>query len=120
MIEEHSARLRPAELYPKWGSLQIWAAPGDSELDVAYCKPETQFVQMSRDVEGSGEVRNVAVGFQGELYENEEEGFRTIRTDDGFAAKPEIQSSADRRQPTDAELDDMMEVLNSQVEASDQ
>ena len=48
MIEEHAARLRPNELYPKWGSIQLWVAPGDSEVDVAYCKPEIQFVQMSR------------------------------------------------------------------------
>eukprot|EP00584_Thalassiosira_punctigera_P018379 CAMPEP_0172552212 /NCGR_PEP_ID=MMETSP1067-20121228/43690_1 /TAXON_ID=265564 ORGANISM="Thalassiosira punctigera, Strain Tpunct2005C2" /NCGR_SAMPLE_ID=MMETSP1067 /ASSEMBLY_ACC=CAM_ASM_000444 /LENGTH=248 /DNA_ID=CAMNT_0013340139 /DNA_START=77 /DNA_END=823 /DNA_ORIENTATION=- len=119
MVEEHSARLRPAELYPKWGSLQLWVAPGDSELDVAYCKPEIKFVQMFRDVGGASEVRNIEVGFQGELYENDEEGFRTIRTNDGEPVKSEIQSSADRRQPTDAELDDMMEVLNSQVLTND-
>ena len=34
MIEEHAARLRPNELYPKWGSIQLWVAPGDSEVDV--------------------------------------------------------------------------------------
>eukprot|EP00580_Thalassiosira_gravida_P001390 CAMPEP_0201613934 /NCGR_PEP_ID=MMETSP0492-20130828/27320_1 /ASSEMBLY_ACC=CAM_ASM_000837 /TAXON_ID=420259 /ORGANISM="Thalassiosira gravida, Strain GMp14c1" /LENGTH=258 /DNA_ID=CAMNT_0048081011 /DNA_START=42 /DNA_END=818 /DNA_ORIENTATION=- len=115
MVEEHSARLRPTELYPKWGSLQLWAAPGDSEVDVAYCRPEIQFIQMFRDVDGSSEVRNMEVGFQGELYENEEEGFRTIRTDDGKAVKQEIQSSP--KQPTEAQLDEMMKVLND-VEAN--
>mmetsp|Transcript_29632 Transcript_29632/g.50460 ORF Transcript_29632/g.50460 Transcript_29632/m.50460 type:complete len:258 (-) Transcript_29632:153-926(-) len=119
MIEEHSCRLRPAELYPKWGKLQLWTAPGDSELDVAYCKPELQFVPMSRDVDGASDVRNVEIGFAGELYENDEEGFRTERTEDGLAVKPEIQSTAEQRQPTEAELDDMMEMLNAQVAADD-
>ena len=116
MIEEHSARLRPAELYPKWGTLELWVAPGDSEMDVAYCKKEIFFVQMFRDLEYASEVRNIEVGFAGELYENGEEGFRTTRTADGKAVR-EIQSSVDRRQPTDKELDDMMEMLNSQVAA---
>lgn len=115
MIEEHSARLRPAELYPKWGKLELWVAPGDSELDVAYCKPEIVFLQMFRDVDGACDIRNVEVGFAGELYESNEEGFRTVRTADGKAKMPEIQSSVDRRQPTEAELDDMMEMLNSQM-----
>lgn len=119
MIEEHSARLRPAELYPKWGSLQLWVAPGDTELDVAYCKPEIQFVQMLRDVKGASNVRNVEIGFAGELYESDEEGFRTTRTEDGKAVKPEIESSADKQQPTVTEIDDMMEMLNSQVVSQD-
>ncbi len=116
MLEEHSARLRPAELYPKWGSLELWVAPGDSELDVAYCKPEITFTQMNKDVDGASEIKNVLVGFAGELYEGDEEGFRTKRTEDGKAVKPEIQSTVDQRQPTESELDDMMEMLNSQVE----
>ena len=115
MIEEHSARLRPSELYPTWGSLQLWVAPGDSEMDVAYCKPEIQFIQMFRDVDDATAVRNVEVGFAGELYENDEEGFRTIRTADGMAIKPEIGAQGDQRQPSEAELDEMMEMLNSQV-----
>lgn len=114
MIEEHSARLRPAELYPKWGTLELWVAPGDSEMDVAYCSPEVVFSQMFCDGKNAGQVRNIEVGFAGETYENGEEGFRTTRTADGKAVQ-EIQSSVGQRQPTDKELDDMMEILNSQV-----
>lgn len=94
MIEEHAARLRPVELYPKWGKLELWVAPGDSEIDVAYCKPEIQFVQMFREIDGEADisktVRNVEIGFQGELYESNEEGFRTKRTADGRPVKPEV------------------------------
>lgn len=117
MIQEHSARLRPVDLYPKWGSLQLWVAPGDSEIDVAYCKPEIVFIQMFSDVDDASEVRNMEIGFAGELYESDEEGFRTKRTDDGKAVKQEIEIPSDQRQPTNAELDEMMEVLNSQVES---
>jgi hypothetical protein len=117
LIEEHSARLRPVELYPKWGSLELWIAPGDSELDVAYSKPEIVFVQMFRDVENTDKVRNAEIGFAGELYENDEDvGFRTTRTADGKAMR-EIKSSVGQRQPSDKEMDDLMEILNSQVAA---
>ena len=120
LIEEHSARLRPAELYPKWGSIELWVAPGDSEVDVAYCRPEIQFIQMFRgsDEEASS-VRNVEVGFQGELYENGEEGFRTVRTADGKPAKPEIMSDGENRRPSEAEMDELMEMLNSQIPPDD-
>ncbi|KAL7543451.1 hypothetical protein ACHAXR_012726 [Thalassiosira sp. AJA248-18] len=119
MMEEHAARLRPGELYPVWGKLQIWIAPGDSELDVAYCKPELQFVQMFRDVDGASEIRNVEIGFAGELYENDEDGFRTTRTEDGKPTKPEMPSAVDQRQATIDELDELMETLNSQVDSDD-
>ena len=122
MIEEHAARLRPVELYPKWGKLELWVAPGDSEIDVAYCKPEIQFVQMFREIDGEADisktVRNVEIGFQGELYESNEEGFRTKRTADGRPVKPEVQATSTARQPTEGELDELMEVLNSQIESN--
>eukprot|EP01082_Thalassiosira_pseudonana_P001072 g1466.t1 g1466 contig10:2151086-2151859(-) len=120
MIEEHSARLRPLELYPKWGQLELWVAPGDSELDVAYCRPDIPFTKQTRDVEGASNVRNIECGFQGEVYENDEEGFRTVRDEDGKPVRSEIaDSSESKRQPTDAEMDDLMEMLNSQVAAAD-
>eukprot|EP00804_Cyclotella_cryptica_P017959 CCRYP_008262-RB/>CCRYP_008262-RB protein AED:0.22 eAED:0.22 QI:0/0.66/0.5/1/0.33/0/4/1398/245 len=120
LIEEHAARLRPAELYPKWGSIELWVAPGDSEVDVAYCRPEIQYVRMFRGSdEESSSVRNVEVGFQGELYENGEEGFRTVRTADGKPAKPEIMSGGENRQPSEAEMDELMEMLNSQIPPDD-
>jgi hypothetical protein len=42
---------------------------------------------------GGGEASKVNknfVGFQGEIYDQGEEGFRTWRTNDGRAAKPQI------------------------------
>lgn len=89
MIERHAGNLRPIELWPHRGNLQIWAAPGDSELDVAYNRPGT-FQKMERNVDGASKVRNHFIGFQGEVYQKGEEGFRTWRTDDGLPARPEI------------------------------
>eukprot|EP01083_Nonionella_stella_P293861 999294_1 len=93
LIEEHAARLRPAELYPKNGELDIYSAPGDSEMDVAYNRAHIKFIKMEREdaVEGAMEVKNVMVGFQGELYDNGEEGFRSERTEEGLPLNPEIQ-----------------------------
>jgi len=99
LIEEHAARLRPVELYTKNGLLQLWIAPGDSELDVAYNRPTVQFIKMERaaEVEGADQVKNGEVGFQGERYEGGEDGFRNQRTEDGLPLNPEILSEAEKR-----------------------
>ena len=117
LIETHAARLRPIELYPSRGKLELWTAPGDSELDVAYNRPTVQFVQMKRPeegVEGLDAIKPGFVGFQGEIYEGGEEGFRTWRNDDGTPAKPEIidtPEKGEKRAPTDAEMEDIQELL---------
>lgn len=90
MIERHGCNLRPVELMPHRGKLELWAAPGDSELDVAHNKSSCRFQKMKREIEGVPIVKSHAIGFQGEVYENEEEGFRTWRTDDGMPARKEI------------------------------
>eukprot|EP00587_Corethron_hystrix_P012525 CAMPEP_0113316034 /NCGR_PEP_ID=MMETSP0010_2-20120614/11457_1 /TAXON_ID=216773 ORGANISM="Corethron hystrix, Strain 308" /NCGR_SAMPLE_ID=MMETSP0010_2 /ASSEMBLY_ACC=CAM_ASM_000155 /LENGTH=178 /DNA_ID=CAMNT_0000172641 /DNA_START=19 /DNA_END=552 /DNA_ORIENTATION=+ /assembly_acc=CAM_ASM_000155 len=43
LIIEHAARLRPRDVGKNFGGggmLEVWIAPGDSELDVAYNRPE--------------------------------------------------------------------------------
>jgi len=95
LIEQHAARLRLSrgnnELGPKFGELEIWVAPGDSELDVAYNRPSCTFLKMPRVVEGVFEtVKNAEVGYEGEIYTDDEEGFRTERDEEGRPVKPEI------------------------------
>ena len=93
LIVVHAANLRPVELYPNRKNLEIWIAPGDTELDVAYNRPEVVFQKMSPEVEGAKEVKSNMIGFQGEVYDKGEGmGFRTWRTDDGKPSKPEIQT----------------------------
>lgn len=94
LIVEHAGNLRPIELFPHRGKLEIWMAPGDSELDVAYNRPEIVFEQLTRDVEGAEALKSSMVGFQGEVYERGPGmGFHTFRDrDTGLALKPEIQT----------------------------
>jgi hypothetical protein len=93
LIEMHGAQLRPIELFPARGSLEIWTAPGDSEMQVAYNDPDLVFVSMKRNMNGAEKIKNSFVGFEPEVYQGGEEGFRTWRTPDGRAAKPEIKSA---------------------------
>jgi hypothetical protein len=96
MLEEHAARLRNLELGPHFGSLEIWTAPANSELEVAYNRPSLTFQKHDR-LETQEEVQQIKkavklaeVGFEGEMYQGGEEGFRTERKEDGTALKPEI------------------------------
>ncbi len=97
--------------------MEIWVAPGDSELDVAYNRPDTKFTKMKKsdEVDGADEVKNIAIGFQGELYEPGEEGFRTWRTEDGLPSKPEvIGPEEEKRPPTDEEMAKINDMLKDQ------
>lgn len=113
LIEQHAANLRPLELYPHRGVLEVWTAPGDSELEVAYNRPSIVFTKMSREGANKG-IKNSMVGFQGEMYEPGEEGFRTCRTEDGRPANPEIQAATTTRAPTDEEMAELEKKLEGQ------
>jgi hypothetical protein len=74
--------------------LEIWTAPGDSELDVAYNRPDLVMKKMDRDLPESdtssgSKIRNTMVGFLAEIYDEDEQGFRTWRTEEGLPANPE-------------------------------
>ena len=103
MIESHATNLRPIELYAHRGKLEIWTAPGDSELDVAYNRPHIQMVKHTPRAMTSRDLKNNFVGFQGEIYQQGEEGFRTWRTEQGLPARPEINPGGETRPPTDEE-----------------
>jgi hypothetical protein len=76
-------------------TMELWAAPGDSELDVAFNRPHIQFTNILRPKRQSDidrvqkSVKAVEIGFQGEIYDQGEEGFRTERTNEGLPANPE-------------------------------
>ena len=104
LIEQHAANLRPIELFPSRGRLEVWTAPGDSELEVAYNRPTLQMKKMEKNVDGADTIKNSLIGFQGEVYQKGEEGFRSWRTEDGFPARPEINPGGENRPPTDEEM----------------
>ena len=105
LIEIHAANLRPIELFPNRGHLEIWSAPGDSELEVAYNRPDLKMTQMTWKIDSAAKVKNSLVGFQGEVYQSGEDGFRTWRTEDGYAAREEINPGGETRPPTPEELE---------------
>jgi hypothetical protein len=125
LIVQHAANLRPLELFPSRAYLEVWIAPGDTELEVAYNRPNVVFRKMTREgVEGVGAIKSNMVGFQGETYPNGPGmGFRAQRTKDGRPAKPEIEgpetpdSTEEQytdpkfRAPTDEELKELQKKL---------
>jgi len=102
LLEEHGARLRPNELAKFLGKeeLELWAAPGNSEIDVAYYRPEIMFTKIDRPTTDAYKelvkgVRTVEVGYEGEVYMEDEAGFRTTRDDEGRPDAPERESPPD-------------------------
>ena len=123
LIETHAANLRPLELFPNRGQLEIWIAPGDSEMDVAYNRPTVVFekVTFPEDTTQIDALKSITMGFQGEMYEGGEEGFRTWRNEDGTPANPEVTGPSTEdggdestRAPTDQEMVDIESMLQGQ------
>jgi hypothetical protein len=113
MIVHHAANLRRLELYPHRHSIEIWTAPGDSEMDVVYNRPDVLFQKMSPNVvdEDVTKINKMLVGFQGEMYDQGEEGFRTLRTDDGRPLMPEIQVTPDGGSTAAASEEDLERLM---------
>lgn len=81
-------------------------------MDVAYNRPDVTFEKAERGHDDEAqEVPLAHVGFRGEVYRGDEEGFRTWRTEDGKAKRPEVQSQAGKRVPTEEEMDDLMKLM---------
>jgi hypothetical protein len=109
MIQQHAANLRPIDLFPAVSSksLELWCAPADSEFDVAYNRPSCVFQKMESDVPGAAAVKANMIGFQGEVYDRGEEGFRTWRlTDTGMPSRPEVTGPKDDIEYDDTDDDD--------------
>jgi len=116
LIIEHAARLRPREIGKNFGegsSLEVWVAPGDSELAVAYNRPDLMMQMAHPDLDTS-HIGNIEVGFVGEIYQIGEEGFRTERTLDGRPSKPEIKAGIDRDITAD-EVEKMMKEKENNI-----
>jgi hypothetical protein len=126
LIQQHAANLRPLELFAAATSeiLELWCAPLDSEFEVAYNRPDVQFTKMLKDgIDGVNNVKANFVGFQGEVYERGEDGFRTYRfTSDGRPACKEITASpmqedgvddddAETTIPSDEQIEQLMKAL---------
>ena len=104
IIEMHATNLRPIELYPHRGRLELWSAPGDTELEVAYNRPGLVMTKMKHYELTPKELKNNVIGFQGEVYQEGEEGFRSWRNEDGSPSRPEIAPGGETRPPTEEEM----------------
>jgi len=83
LIEEHATRIRPIELGRSFGSLEIYVAPGDTELLTSQNDPGVRLQKAERFVEGVEKVALLEVGLNLEILTNEGAGFCIVRTEDG-------------------------------------
>jgi hypothetical protein len=81
LIEEHATRLRPVELGRAFGRIEIYTAPGDSEMLVADDK--LALTRMPRYAEGCEDVSLKEAGFFCEVVTNQGIGFGVERDLDG-------------------------------------
>eukprot|EP00590_Aulacoseira_subarctica_P006840 CAMPEP_0172417838 /NCGR_PEP_ID=MMETSP1064-20121228/4326_1 /TAXON_ID=202472 /ORGANISM="Aulacoseira subarctica , Strain CCAP 1002/5" /LENGTH=161 /DNA_ID=CAMNT_0013156373 /DNA_START=165 /DNA_END=650 /DNA_ORIENTATION=- len=81
LIQEHAAQIRPLELGRDMTLLEVWCAPGDSEVEMEENKnPTFQFTKIERAFSNSGNVALVEIGFKPELVTSRGETFRVERT----------------------------------------
>eukprot|EP00934_Nitzschia_sp_Nitz4_P002953 Nitzschia sp. Nitz4//scaffold1_size375055//218831//219664//NITZ4_000289-RA/size375055-processed-gene-0.370-mRNA-1//1//CDS//3329541084//2943//frame0 len=119
IIERHAANLRPMDLFPCRGIMEILTADGDSEMEVAYNRPNIVFQNHVKRVFGNPDfpshVKPSEVGFRGETYVGAEDGFRTWRNQDGTSARPEIDlNMTSQEQVSEEELQKVEEHLRNQ------
>jgi hypothetical protein len=93
LIQEYSKSLRPlelAKLRPTTSELQLWTAPGNTEMDVA---KNAQSLQKFEPIDISAKLPALleSVGFEPEIYVNGEDGFRCKRNNDGTPLKPQFE-----------------------------
>lgn len=124
LIQQHAANLRPLDLFGAVTNeeLELWCAPLDSEFDVAYNRPRCVFQKMTDSVPDSEAINVNYVGFQGEVYDRGEEGFRTRRyRSTGLPSRPEITGPADEveEEETTAPTDEQMALLEKALEGKD-
>lgn len=84
IIEEHACRIRPIELGRYFANLELFYAPGDTEMLTSQNDPRIRLRKVPRhDVEGAKEVALLEVGLNLELVTNQGVGFCIFRDEDG-------------------------------------
>jgi len=84
LLEEHATRIRPVELGRHFGSLEFYAAPGDTELSTTQNDPSIRIQKVAKDVEGSENIPLLEVGLDLSIVTNQGQGLFIIRTEDGI------------------------------------
>jgi hypothetical protein len=113
LIREYAKSLRPRELSGPLAvhfELEVFTTPGNNEMNVAQNKIAlTKFDSFSSRADGGdgdGADDDTAVGFEPEIYQGGEEGFRVTRNADGSPKKGAFEIN----QKSPAELEAMQAV----------
>jgi hypothetical protein len=86
LIIEYSKSLRPKDLAGPngmLGDLELWYAPGNSEMNVAQNKIKLEGPLIGNEEDMLGIVKPKEIGFSPEIYQGGEEGFRCKRDNQG-------------------------------------
>lgn len=89
LLEEHACRIRPVELGRCFGKLDLYSAPGDTELANSQNDHTIRLIKMPRNVDGANNVNLHEVGLNLDIVTNQGMGFFIIRTEDGVVP-PEL------------------------------
>lgn len=77
------------ELGRSFGSLEFYAAPGDTELITSQNDPGIRLVKVPRSIDGAEKVALLEVGLNLEIVTNQGVGLNILRTEDGVVP-PEL------------------------------
>lgn len=83
LLEEHACRIRPVELGRCFGKLDLYSAPGDSELRMSENDHTIRLIKMPKYVDGVESVPLLEVGLNLDIVTNQGAGFYVVRTEDG-------------------------------------
>jgi hypothetical protein len=87
LLEEHACRIRPVELGRCFGKLDMFAAPGDTELRMSENDSAIRLEKMPRSCEGSKDVPLLEIGLNLDIVTNHGAGFFVTRNEDGVVPK---------------------------------
>jgi hypothetical protein len=114
LLIEYAKTLRKIELGGSEainGQFQIWIAPGNAEMQCAQNKLKlTNALQFNTNT--TNYVNFHQLGYQPEVYQNDEPGFRIKRNDQGEAIEAEYDINIRSRLPEDDQRIDITDAIN--------
>lgn len=88
LLEEHACRIRPIELGRHFGTIELFIAPGNTEMLMSQNDPCIRLQKVPRYTEGVEQVSLLEVGLHLEIVTNQGVGFCIYRDDDDSGILP--------------------------------
>ena len=88
LLEEHACRIRPVELGRHFGTIELFLAPGNTEMLMSQNDPCIRLQMVPRYTEGVEQVSLLEVGLNLEIVTNQGVGFCIYRDDDDSVLLP--------------------------------